>query len=256
LKEFNENIVAGSRSGYWQVQHHSMQPAQGLHRVSGNMIIGPAAFKVDLRLGESGKLIYGENLHFESTAFLLTPPSEPTAEFRVSDNFFVRGDLQIGSGPAAGIVTGNTFRQNKPGNMIGLNGTGAVTWDRNTYYRSFRALRGGPYLTWDQWREQTRFDANSRLVENAPSGAHVVVRPNKFEPGRAHVGVFSWDRRDAVELDLSAVVEPGDRFEVYRLEDLRGSPVRADIFLGTPVRLPLQQGQEFQIFLVRAVSAH
>src|SRR6185436_2685154 len=30
-KEFNENIVAGSRSGYWQVQHHSMQPAQGLH---------------------------------------------------------------------------------------------------------------------------------------------------------------------------------------------------------------------------------
>jgi hypothetical protein len=106
-------------------------------------------------------------------------------------------------------------------------------------------------LTWDQWREQTRFDQNSRLVDTAPSGVHVVVRPNKFEAGRAHVGVFAWDRRDAAELDLSAVLKPGDRFEIHRPEDLRGSPIRAATFTGTPVSVPLQQGPDFQVFLVR-----
>jgi tRNA A-37 threonylcarbamoyl transferase component Bud32 len=255
-KEFNENIVAGNRSGYWQVFLHSMQQsASGLYRVSGNIVIGPAAVRVDLRLGETGKLIYSENLHFEANALLLTPPSESTTEFRVSDNFFVRSDLQIGAGSAAGIVTGNTFRQPKPGVTVTLNSAGAVTWDRNTYYYPFRAtFRASPGLTWDQWREQSRFDPNSRLVD-APTGAHVVIRPNKFEPGRAHVAVFAWDRRDAVELDLSAVLKPGDPFEVHRLEDLRGSPVRAGTFTGTPVPVPLQQGREFQVFLVRPPSA-
>jgi tRNA A-37 threonylcarbamoyl transferase component Bud32 len=252
--EFNENVVAANRSGYWQLFSHSAQPAQGLHRVSGNMIIGPAGARADLRLGESSKLIYSENFHFESGAILLTPPSEPTAELRVSDNFFVRGDLQIGAGSAAGIVTGNTFRQPKPGILITLNGTGTFTWDRNTYYPPFRALRGGPGLTWDQWRAQTRFDQNSRLLEVAPSGAHVVVRPNKFEPGRAHVAVFAWDRLDAVELDLSTVLKPGDRFEVHRLEELRGTPVRAGTFTGAPVPVPLPQGREFQVFLVRPAA--
>ena len=253
--EFNENIVAGNRSKYWQMYVQSGPPAQGLHRFRGNMISG-AAINADLRLGESGKLIYSENLHFESTAYLLKPPSEPTAEFRVSDNVFVRSDLQVGAGAAAGIVTGNTFRQPKPGSHVALNSGGAVTWDRNTYYPTFRGVwRGGPGLTWGQWRQQTRFDPNSRLVENAPSGAHVVVRPNKFEPGRAYVGVFVWDRRNAVELDLSAVLKSGDRFEIYSLEDLRGSPVRADTFLGKPVPVPLELGREFQVFLVRSASA-
>jgi tRNA A-37 threonylcarbamoyl transferase component Bud32 len=254
--EFNENIVAGSRSKYWQFLSLSTQPAQGVHRVSGNMILGPSAFKVDLHLGEASTLIYSENLHFESPALVLTAPCDATAEFRVSDNFFVRGDLQLGSGAASGIVTGNMFRQSKPGNVAHMNCAGTITCDRNTYYSPFRASwRGGGGLTWDQWRQQTRLDPNSRLVENAPSGAHVALRPNKFEPGRAHVGIFTWDRRDSVELDLSTVLKPGGRFEAYRLEDLRGAPLRADTYHGTPVRLPLQQGREFQVFLIRASSA-
>jgi tRNA A-37 threonylcarbamoyl transferase component Bud32 len=253
-QEFNENIVAGSRSKYWQMYVQSGQPAQGLHRFRGNMISGPA-IKVDLQLGASSMLIYSENLHFEANTHLLKAPSEPAAEFRVSDNFFVRGELQIGAGSAAGFVTGNTVRQPKLGSLVALNSAGAVTWDRNTYYPTFRGTwHGGPGLSWDQWKRQTRFDSNSRLVETAPSGVHVVVRPNKFEPGRAHVGVFAWDRRDAVDLDLSAVLKPGDRFEIHRLEDLKGSPVRVDTFQGKLVPVPLQQDREFQVFLIRSAT--
>ena len=40
-----------------------------------------------------------------------------------------------------------------------------------------------------------------------------------------------------------------------RLEDLKGSSVRADTFQGKPVPVPLQQGLEFQVFLVRPSSA-
>jgi len=48
----------------------------------------------------------------------------------------------------------------------------------------------------------------------APSGTQVFVRPNREQPGRAHVVVYNWDGVDSVEVDLQTVLSPGDGYEI------------------------------------------
>ena len=37
-----------------------------------------------------------------------------------------------------------------------------------------------------------------------PQGAEVIVRPNKYEKGRAHIIVLNWEHADTVSVDLSS----------------------------------------------------
>jgi len=74
-----------------------------------------------------------------------------------------------------------------------------------------------------------------------PSGAHVVVRPNRYEAGRANVAIFNWDRDDAVPVDLSALLAPGDLYEVRDAQNFFGPPLASGTFDGAPVSFPMAQ---------------
>jgi hypothetical protein len=108
--------------------------------------------------------------------------------------------------------------------------------------------------------------------ERRPTGLRVVTRPNPHEPGRAHVAVFNWDRQSTVELDLTGVLAPGDRYEVWNVQDLFGTAVARGTYDGAPVTVSMlgvappapigvrasrapQTAPEFQAFLVRRVPA-
>src|SRR6185437_8871425 len=86
--------------------------------------------------------------------------------------------------------------------------TSSFTWDKNHYYRTgdlwsaFEVAQGDKRKGYEftEWREATGFDATSTF-ERKPSGVRVFVRPNRYEPGRAHVVVYNWDRADTVEID-------------------------------------------------------
>ncbi len=51
------------------------------------------------------------------------------------------------------------------------------------------------------------------------------VRPNRYERGRAHVVVYYWEHKDAVEVDLSKVLTRGQKYRVVASQDLFGAPV-------------------------------
>ena len=105
------------------------------------------------------------------------------------------------------------------------------------------------------------------LVTGRPSGLKVFVRPNRYEPGRANLIVYNWDRKPEVEVDLKGVLKAGARYRVASAQDFFGKPVCEGVFDGKPVRLPMTEyrapppigkegyvppatGPEFNVFIV------
>jgi hypothetical protein len=73
-----------------------------------------------------------------------------------------------------------------------------------------------------------------------PRGARVTVRPNRYQPGRAHVIVYNWDLQPQVSVDLSmAGLGSGQRFEIRDVQDLFGAPLVSGTYSGAPVTLPM-----------------
>ncbi|MBZ2179164.1 MAG: hypothetical protein ACK58M_05105 [Acidobacteriota bacterium] len=81
--------------------------------------------------------------------------------------------------------------------------------------------------------------ARNTYVRTRPTGTRVFVRPNEYEPGRAHLAVFNWDLRDRVPVDLSPFLRPGQVFAIRDLQNPLGPPVAGGVFDGRPVSLPL-----------------
>jgi hypothetical protein len=108
-----------------------------------------------------------------------------------------------------------------------------------------------------------------------PAGVVVTVRPNRYEPGRAHVAIYNWDRRPAVDVDLSAAaLAPGTAYEVRDAQNFFGRPVVKGTFspdspavsipltglsvappVGEGLRAPAHTAPEFATLVVVPVGA-
>ena len=123
----------------------------------------------------------------------------------------------------------------------GINSKG-YRWDFNTYFadsnvRLMFANDSGA-LTFSQWLGTTGFDAHSQLMANRPSGINVFVRPNRYEPGRAHIVIYNWDLRDTVTVDLNSILERGTQFEIRDAQNYFGEPVLRGVYNGGALQLP------------------
>ena len=113
-------------------------------------------------------------------------------------------------------------------------------WNDNQYH----AARTACFVhqgrkDWEQWRQPTGFDRDSRFTHERPANA-VFVRPNRYEPGRGHVVVYNWQRGDSIDVDLSTIVKPGRAYRVYHVAKLKSEPVASGVYRGARVRLPLE----------------
>jgi hypothetical protein len=107
------------------------------------------------------------------------------------------------------------------------------TFARNTYYAPAAAAPA-----FADWQKKGQ-DAGSTLSEGLPKGVKVFIRPNAYEKGRANVAVYNWDRKDAVDVDLSAVLTKGGRYRVVSAQDFYGKAVAEGVWDGGPVKLPM-----------------
>jgi hypothetical protein len=132
------------------------------------------------------------------------------------------------------------------------------TVDGNTYIAPDDA-KAFNYMTFEEYRRATGFDANSkRIAQPKPVENVAFVRPNRYEAGRAFVAVFNWEGKAEVAVDLARVLTPGDAFEVRNVQELNGYPVVKGLFRGKPVALPMLKSRiapEFDAFLVTTVPA-
>src|SRR6266487_5985905 len=94
--------------------------------------------------------------------------------------------------------------------------------------------------------------------------------PNRFEPGRATIVVYNWPLLAAVAVNLSGVLQIGDRYELRNVQDYFGAPLLSGTFGGTlsvpmtgvapPAIIggspnpPQQTGPAFDVFIVQKVT--
>jgi hypothetical protein len=84
-----------------------------------------------------------------------------------------------------------------------------------------------------------QYPENEYRVE-PPSGTRVVVRPNRCEPGRAHVAIFNWDRLPSISVDLrDAGLSSGAQFTIHNVEDYFGAPVARGTWDGASIEVPM-----------------
>ena len=95
-------------------------------------------------------------------------------------------------------------------------------------------------VTFDEWRKATGIDGETTFKLGYPTGTRVVVRPNRYEKGRANVAVYNWNEAEAVEIDLSKVLAAGQSYKIVSAQNFFGEPVTAGTYDGKPVRLPLE----------------
>ena len=140
----------------------------------------------------------------------------------------------------------------------------------NRYFRDPSAPAWG-YINTDygfpMWQQLTGVAATDRVATSDPAEPKVFLRPNGYEPGRANLIIYNWNRQSIVPVDLSGIVRVGDRYEIRNVQDFFGAVVASGIFGGSPVDVPMtgvapvvpiggspspppQTGPDFGVFVV------
>ncbi|HET6583658.1 MAG TPA: hypothetical protein VFG69_09425 [Nannocystaceae bacterium] len=164
-------------------------------------------------------------------------PVAENPQLRENYGWFDRGDgdgtscdIGYGSGTADAIAEGNVCAG---GIAFRVDGT-PMSIAGNTFVGSVEGLDAG------------MFPDNDVYPDGAPSGAQSFVRPNAYDPDRAHVVVFNWDLADTVDVDLSALLADGDGFELYDVQNYYGDPVLAGTYAG-PAAVPMTPGATAEV---------
>lgn len=90
-----------------------------------------------------------------------------------------------------------------------------------------------------QWQNCT----GAEMLETAPgqnfTGTKIFIRTNRYEPGRAHLMIYNWDRHAKVAVNICSILPPGTCYEVRNAGDFFGAPVLSGIFDGEPIELSM-----------------
>lgn len=157
------------------------------------------------------------------------------------------------------ILTGNGGRTEHrvlfwdiPGGDNSLNAikpySSATSWNNNNYYsangtqfKPFNISSDGSTesYTYTQWRETTEFDSTSNHYDHTPEENKVFVEPNRYENDRGHIIIYNWEKKNAVEVDVSSIIENGTRYELFHAGDYFAGPIKTGIINGGQIDIPM-----------------
>jgi PKD repeat protein len=192
-------------------------------------------------------------------------------------------NIIIGGGVVAQnpIVANNNLYYTAWGNGINLNmgyypyGIGASNpkmtgnysgngeYDLNSANTNTTLTGNSIYSSLVNWNS-SQYPSNTFYAAD-PNSTKVVVRPNRYEPGRANITVYNWGLAAAVSVDVSGILSVGQAFEVRNAQDWFGAPVLSGTYGGGSISLPMTgltvatpvgwtapplSGPEFNVFVV------
>ncbi|HET9795121.1 MAG TPA: PKD domain-containing protein [Thermoanaerobaculia bacterium] len=197
-------------------------------------------------------------------------------------------NIIIGGGVVAQnpIVANNSLYYTAWGNGINLNmgyypyGIGASNpqmtgnysgngeYDLNSANTNTTLTGNAIYSSLVNWTS-SQYPSNT-FYSSDPANLKVVVRPNKYEAGRANITVYNWGLAATVPVDVSGVLTVGQAFEVRNAQDWFGAPVLTGTYGGGSISLPMTglsvaapvgwttppaSGPEFNVFVLLPKSA-
>ncbi len=181
------------------------------------------------------------------------------------DNFVLEGNIVFGHAAERNILIGGgapvralVFRNNY---VYGASGTVAldIGWNQMTGAGADKPVIEGNYLVGrvELWNVRTPtftgntivgatlgfrttwYPDNTYVSERAEKNV-IIVRPNAYEKGRAHIVVFNWENATSVGADCSGVLNRGERYVIHDVLDFRGPAVASGTYTGVPVTIPLR----------------
>ena len=92
-------------------------------------------------------------------------------------------------------------------------------------------ILGGSDGSVASFKSQTGWDQNSTFGTRPTQGVNVMVRPNKYEAGRANIVIFNWQPLTSVPVNLSgAGLQNGDSYVIRDVQNFNGAPVASGVY--------------------------
>ena len=203
--------------------------------IERNLLVGglqPAA-----RIRVSGNMFYNRP-QFQSKASAQFGYSVANEDLVFEDNTLVDGTLWFPKAWESVRSRGNRmYARSQEIQLIAFEPFGNVDApDFNMNHYAGGTLAG---MSFEDWKRTSGQDGNSTYSAAMPAETQVLIRPNPYEEGRAHVVVMNWSGESRVEVDLSTVLGSGDRFSIRDVQHLSGDPVVDGIYSGGDVTLPM-----------------
>lgn len=102
----------------------------------------------------------------------------------------------------------------------------AVTFNGNLFYGTLDGMSAAQF-------------PNNSYTTVMPRGLQVLVRPNRYEPGRGNLTVYNWDNLSTVGVNLASILPAGTAYEIRDAQNFYGSPVATGVYQGGTVNIPM-----------------
>lgn len=91
-------------------------------------------------------------------------------------------------------------------------------WNNNEYYGGSGLLNFPSGQTWEQWKTNTGFDADSTLVA-LPASNWIRIYPCELLPRVAHIVIYNWAEDDDVVVDVSSLALANGSYRIRNAYD-------------------------------------
>lgn len=102
----------------------------------------------------------------------------------------------------------------------------AVTFTGNLFYGTLDGMSAAQF-------------PNNTYTTVQPRGLQVLLRPNRYEPGRGNVTVYNWDNLSSVNVSLASILPVGTAYEIRDAQNFYGPPVVTGVYQGGTVTIPM-----------------
>lgn len=98
---------------------------------------------------------------------------------------------------------------------------------------------GGANKTFATWKTDTGLGASDTQTTTDPTTNKVFVFSlNRVTQGYGRVAFFNWESSSNVNVDLSTILSNGDEYEVYNVQDIKGTAILSGTYSGGTVAFP------------------
>lgn len=257
--EFSDNVAFNSAGANFHVYSDGKGGVLKNLTLDGNVAFGAGALQRvrpyrDWIVGVDSPAVKADSIILRNNMGFLTTNSTTLTQVQVGREQ-VNGKLLLSSNYwPQGLIIHNWRNLNAFGNLLAppksdfvvdlqQNLTGsASTWNSNAYFHQ----PGGKFFRYhsktcdfSEWKKVTGYDSATPWETGCLTGTRIVVRPNRYEPGRANIVVYNWDNLNQVRLNICPLLSIGDSYELRNAQDFFAVPVLRGAYDGRPLTIPM-----------------
>ena len=114
-------------------------------------------------------------------------------------------------------------------------------YDNNTYYRGEIGENGANGFTHYSLSAIQSYgqELNSAYYNSLPVQNHIILRSSRYEAGRAFITIYNWEGKTNAAVDISSVLNAGDKYALYDVTSLSTGPVLQGTYGGGAIEVPM-----------------